>query len=225
MRHGARRCKRVLPSWRSLPLLSSVWEMTDAMQLKQRIVRLLIQEIVVDIDEDKAQVVLMIHWVGGRHSELRLHRPRQGEHDNATRQDADLLVRRMAGQWPDGEIAGTLNRLGLRTGVGNTWTASRVLSVRKRLRLVDFDPAKAPQMLTLNQTADQLGVGPWVIRRLIKLGVVEAAQPFPGAPWQIDPSVLDQQRVKQVAAAVTARKVRPGSKASQQLNLIKIPST
>jgi DNA invertase Pin-like site-specific DNA recombinase len=204
--------------------LEAVWEMTDAMQLKQRIVRLLIQEIVADIDEAKAQIVLLIHWAGGRHSEVRVHRPRQGEHGNATSADADLIVRRMAGQWPDGEIAGTLNRLGLRTGVGNTWTASRVLSVRKRLRLVDFDPEKAPQMLTLNQAADQLGVGPWVVRRLTRLGVIEAPQPFPGAPWQIRPSVLEQERVRQAAAAVTARRIRPGSKASRQLNL-KIPST
>jgi DNA invertase Pin-like site-specific DNA recombinase len=204
--------------------LEAVWAMTDAMQLKQRIVRLLIEEIVADIDEDKAQIVLMIHWVGGRHSEVRVRRPRQGEHGNATSEDADQLVRRMAGQWRDGDIAGTLNRLGLRTGVGNTWTASRVMSVRKRLRLVDFDPAKARQVLTLNQAADKLGVGPWVVWRLIKLDVVEATQPFPGGPWQINPSVLDQERVKQVAAAVIARKIRPGSKASEQLEL-KIPST
>ena len=37
----------------------------------------------------------------------------------------------------------------LRTGVGNTWTASRVLSLRKRLRLVDYDQATAKPMLTL----------------------------------------------------------------------------
>ena len=204
--------------------LQAVWELTDATALKQRIARTLIREIVADVDDAKREVVLLVHWVGGRHTQLNVVRPRTGEHGHATSQDADALVRRMAGQWPDGQIAGTLNRLGLRTGVGNTWTAERVLSVRKRLRLVGYDAARAKLLLTLNQAADALSVGPWVIRRLIKLGVLEATQAFPCAPWQIDPVSLGTDRVRKVAAAVCARKVRPGSKASAQLNLM-IPTS
>lgn len=199
--------------------LKMVWDTTDAMPLKQRIVRLLMQEIVADIDTDKAEIVLLIHWVGGRHSEVRVARTRVGEHGNATSQDVDAIVRSMAGQWSDADLAATLNRLGLRTGVGNTWTTSRVLSVRRRLGLVDFDPALVKPMLTLNQAADELGVGPWVVRRLIEIGVLEAAHPIFGAPWRIDPALLRNERVRRVAAAVRARKIRPGSKASAQLNL------
>jgi DNA invertase Pin-like site-specific DNA recombinase len=204
--------------------MAAVWDSTDALTLKQRIVRVLIQEIVADIDEAQHEVVLLIHWVGGRHSEVRVARPRTGQHGNATSKQADDIVMCMAGQWPDAQIAGTLNRLGLRTGVGNTWTAERVLSVRKRLRLVNFDPAKAKVMLSLNQAADKLRVGPWVIRRLVKLGVLEATHPFLGAPWRIDPEQLEQERVKQAAEAVVARRIRPGSEAANQLNL-EIPTT
>lgn len=32
------------------------------MQLKQRIVRILIEEIVVDVDESRREIVLLIHW-------------------------------------------------------------------------------------------------------------------------------------------------------------------
>ena len=199
--------------------LRVVWQTTDAMALKQRIARILIEEIVANIDDEKAEIVLLVHWVGGRHTELRIVRTRVGEHGNATSKDADALVRSMAGQWADGEIAGTLNRLGLRTGVGNTWTAERVLSVRRRLRLVDYDPAQSKPMLTLNQAADKINVGPWVIRRLIKLGVLKAIQPFPGAPWRLDPSLLDDERVRQVATAIRARKLRPGSETRNQLKL------
>lgn len=199
--------------------LEMVWDTTDAMPLKQRIVRLLMQEIVADIDTDKAEIVLLIHWVGGRHTELRVARTRVGEHGNATSQDADAIVRSMAGQWSDADLAATLNRLGLRTGVGNTWTTSRVLSVRKRLGLVDFDPALVKPMLTLNQAADELGVGPWLVRRLIELGVLEAIHPIHGAPWRINPALLRDERVRRVAAALRARKIRPGSRASAQLNL------
>jgi hypothetical protein len=83
----------------------------------------MIQEIVANVDDTTRETELTIHWSGGRHTELRLHRRRRGEHDNATPPKADEIVRRMAGQWPDNEIAGTLNRLGIKTGVG--WAAGR----------------------------------------------------------------------------------------------------
>lgn len=204
--------------------LQAVWELTDAMALKQRIVRTLMQEIVVDIDDDERRVVLLVHWVGGRHTRLCVARRRVGEHGNATSHDADSVVRTMAGQWPDSDIAATLNRLGLRTGVGNTWTAARVLSVRKRLRLVDFDPSKAKPRLTLNQAADALGVGPWVVKSLVKRGVIEASQAVARAPWSIEPAQLDTERVRQAVQAVQERKPRPASNTSTQLNLL-IPKT
>ncbi len=73
----------------------------------------------------------------------------------------------------------------MRTGVGNTWTASRVNSLRQRLRLVDYDETRATPRLTLNQAANRLGVGLWVVRGLIRCGLLEATQVMPCAPWQI----------------------------------------
>jgi hypothetical protein len=114
--------------------LHQVWEAPSSeMPVKQRIARLLIQEIVANTDEPVREIVLVIHWVGGRHSEVRLPRPKPGEHRHRTGPDAEGVVRRLAGAWPDHEIAACLNRRRLRTGAGNTWTASRVLSLRKRL--------------------------------------------------------------------------------------------
>ena len=112
----------------------------------------------------------------------------------------------------DLEIAACLNRLRLRTGAGNTWTASRVLSVRKRLRLVDYDEAAATPMLTLYRGADRLGVGPWVVRQLIRRGPLEATQVVPCAPWQIDPARLDTDAVRRAAKAVEGRTRRPRSR-------------
>jgi hypothetical protein len=189
------------------------------MSVKQRIARLLIQEIVANTDERAREVVLVIHWVGGRHAEVRMPRPKPGEHRHRTGPDADGVVRRMAGGWPDHEIAACLNRLRLRTGAGNTWTASRVLSVRKRLRLVDYDEAAAPPRLTLYQAADRLGVGPWVVRQLIRRGRLEATQVVPCAPWQIDPAVLDTEAVRRAAKAVEGRTLRPRSRLADSQTL------
>jgi len=137
-------------------------------------------------------------------------RPKPGEPRHRTGPDADGVVRRMAGGWPDHEIAACLNRLRLHTGAGNTWTASRVLSVRKRLRLVDYDETAAPPRLTLYQAADRLGVGPWVVRQLIRRGRLEATQVVPCAPWQIDPARLDTEAVRRAAKAVGRSRPRLG---------------
>jgi DNA invertase Pin-like site-specific DNA recombinase len=124
--------------------LRSVWEAPSSeMRVKQRIVRVLVHEIIANTDADTREIVLVIHWAGGRHSEVRMPRPKAGDHRHRTGPDAEGVVRRMAGAWPDHDIAATLNRLHLRTGAGNTWTASRVASLRQRLRLVDYDETRA----------------------------------------------------------------------------------
>jgi hypothetical protein len=75
-------------------------------------------------------------------------------------------------------------------------------------------------MLTLNQAADRLGVGPWVLRRLIKLGLLEATQVVPCAPWQLDPSVLDTDAIRRAAKAVVeGRTLRSGSRIADSQTL------
>ena len=63
--------KQVLMSLaRDLP---GIWNSPSTdMCLKQRIIRILMREIVADVDESRKEIVLLIHWAGGRHSELRL---------------------------------------------------------------------------------------------------------------------------------------------------------
>src|SRR5712691_6679721 len=78
--------------------LPAVWEAPNTdMRLKQRIVRILIREIVADIDEEKREVVLLIHWWGGRHTELRFPKNLPGMHGHCTGLEAVDVVRRMAG--------------------------------------------------------------------------------------------------------------------------------
>jgi len=203
--------------------LHRVWDAPSSeMRVKQRIARVLIHEIIANADDDTREIVLVIHWAGGRHAEVRMARPRAGEHRHRTGPDAEGVVRRMAGGWPDHEIAASLNRLRLRTGAGNTWTASRVLSLRKRLRLAEYDEAQATPMLTLNQAADRLGVGPWVLRRLITRGLLQATQVVPCAPWQLDPSVLDTDAIRNAAREVQGRTRRPRSRIGD-LHTLEIP--
>ena len=86
------------------------------MGLKQRIARILIEEIVANIDTGTNEVVLVVHWAGGRHTELRVRRPKSGEHGRRTDTEALEIIKQMAGQFPDELIAATLNRLASKRG-------------------------------------------------------------------------------------------------------------
>src|SRR5207244_6158719 len=68
--------------------------------LKQKSLRILIEEIVADVDEGAQEVVLVIHWIGGRHSELRVAKMKAGEHSRCTKAEAVDIVRQMSGRYP-----------------------------------------------------------------------------------------------------------------------------
>jgi len=69
---------------------------------------------------DCCEVVLTIHWRGGQHSQVRVTKPRSGEHGCRTPEEALAVMRSMAGRWSDEHIAASLNRMG--------WGATLILS-------------------------------------------------------------------------------------------------
>lgn len=187
--------------------LSAAWNAPDVtMRARQQLLRTLVADIIVDVDDEVRDVVLTIHWRGGRHSELRVRKPRSGEHGCATTEDALAVMRSMAGRWSDEHIAASLNRMGMPTGQGKTWTAHRVYSVR-RVRGIDAyrSAVKDGAWLTMTEAAAALGVTSHRIRQLIKAGVLPAEQVVPRAPYQIRAEDLASTTVQ---SAVT-RKDRP----------------
>lgn len=187
--------------------LQAAWDAADVtMRARQQLLRTLIADIVVDVDEAVRDVVLIIHWRGGQHSELRVRKPRAGEHGCATTEDALAVMRSMAGRWSDEHIAASLNRMGLPTGQGKTWTAHRVSSVRRVRDIHAYKSSeKGGSWLTMAEAAAALGVTSHRVRRLIKTGILAAEQVVPGAPWQIRVDDLSSAPVQ----AAAARKGRP----------------
>jgi DNA invertase Pin-like site-specific DNA recombinase len=186
--------------------LPAIWESpTTDLALKQRIIRIVIEEIVANVDEQTQEVVLVIHWAGGRHSELRVPKLKTGRHGRCTKTEAVDLVRQMAGGYTDEEIALTLNRIGLRTGAGNTWNETRVRSLRQYLKLPVCRVEQRAGQLNLQRAAEQLGVSPSVVRRLIEMKILPAAQIVSGAPWQIDAKDIASPEVIRAATALKNR--------------------
>jgi hypothetical protein len=172
--------------------LKTVWTApsTDA-RLKKRIVRTVIHEVVADIDADAAEIVLLVHWVGGVHSEIRLPRRRRGQR-TSTSADVIAAVRQLVLIADDNVIAGVLNRNGLVTGYGNRWTRERVTSLRSHHRIAVYKPADdgIEPWLNLSKAARLLHVAPKTLRLAAEAGEIEALHPLPDGPWIFNRAVL-----------------------------------
>ena len=86
-----------------------------------------------------------------------------------------------------------LNRLGKRTGKGNTWTENRVRSFRNHRGVAVYRPGEMADRgeLTLTEAAERLGVSTMTVLRLIADGAIEGSQVCKGAPWAISETQLD----------------------------------
>jgi hypothetical protein len=165
--------------------LKTVWSAptTDA-RLKKRIVRAIIHEVVADIDDAAAEIVLVVHWIGGVHSEMRLPKRRRGQR-NSTSADVTTAVRQLVLIANDDLIAGILNRNGLKSGNGNRWTRERVTSMRSNYRIPVFKPAEdgIEPWLNLSNAAKLLQIAPKTLRLAAEAGEIEAIHPLPDGPW------------------------------------------
>lgn len=176
---------------------SAVWnDAACPMVLKERITRLLIKEIVVDIDATEQQLNLVIHWQGGCHTTLAMPKPLSGAvAHKAALEDVDLITR-TAPRCGDDEIARVLSKLGRRMGKGNRWTQSRDAPVRRKHGIPS--PAigdRDPNPLNLAQAQKHCAVSDTTLMRLIKANLLPAAQVAPYAPLEIKRADLDSEPV------------------------------
>ena len=165
--------------------LRTVWTApTSDARLKKRIARTVIHEVVVDIDRDSSEVVLLVHWIGGVHNELRLPLRRRGNRSSAST-DVVAAVRQLVLIASDDLIAGILNRNGLLTGHGNRWTRERVTALRSHHRIPVHRPADSgiEPWLNLSDAARLLHVSSKTLRLAAEAREIDAIHPLADGPW------------------------------------------
>jgi hypothetical protein len=177
--------------------LEVVWSHpeTDA-RLKKRIVRTLIEEVMVDVDGEAGEIIAVIHWKGGVHTELRIPRRRRGYSRTHTPKEIVDAVRVLVRICSDDVIAGALTRSGLVTGMGNRWTRERVTSLRSHHGIPPYnaDRRRAEGWLTLTEAADQLHMSGITLRLAIERGEIDAEHPLTNGPWVINRRALETPR-------------------------------
>ena len=177
---------------------------TDA-RLKKRILRTLIRDIIVDIDDRAAEVLVVIHWKGGVHTELRLPRRRRGQNATHTPREAVDAVRVLGRLCTDRSIASFLNRNAMRTGRGNRWTQERVTALRSYHGIARYIPEQraAQPWLNLTEAARVLGVSTRTLRIGAEHGEIAAEHPLPDGPWVFTREALNAAVVSGFLMRVT----------------------
>ena len=189
-------------------------------ELKKRIVRTIVEEVVVD-EVSKGKLKFIVHWKGGTHTSFELARQSAGAAQKTADEDLEI-IRKMAARYGDDDIARVLNKLGRRTGKGMAWsqvgvkTARRLYDIAGQVRTVED-----PEVLTFNGAARYLEVSPTTIKRMVATGVLSMSQAAPFAPWEIQRSALDAEPVRKVIARLkkTGRLELPGEAPETQQKL------
>jgi DNA invertase Pin-like site-specific DNA recombinase len=171
--------------------LEAIWrDPATSARLKKRIVRTLIEEIVVDVDSSQGELILTLHWKGGVHTEVRLPRRRRGQCSTQTPRELIEAVTVLARISGDDVIAGVLNRNGHLTGRGNRWTRERVTALRSHHRIPCYSNTEPSAWLNLTEAAVLLEISPGTLRLAIDRGEIPADHPFADGPWVICRDVL-----------------------------------
>jgi DNA invertase Pin-like site-specific DNA recombinase len=190
--------------------LPSAWNApgTD-MRTKQRIAHILIHEVLIDLDDATNEAIVTIHWDGGRHTDLRVSRVRCGRYPADRRPSPVEVIRKLGGQWPDREVAVTMNRMRCKPSDGKAWTTIRVRELRERLGIAPFDAAaERAETISVDETASRLGICVGSVQKLIRESVLPATQLLPSAPWQVPLAALESEAVKTGVREIVGRRPR-----------------
>ena len=188
--------------------LEAIWtDPATSARLKKRIVRTLIEEVLVDVDSSQGELILTLHWKGGVHTELRLPRRRRGQCSTQTSGELIEAITVLARIASDDIIAGVLNRNGHPTGRGNRWTRERVAALRSHHRIPCYKPHEQQPWINLTDAAALLDVSPRTLRLAIDRGEIPADHPFADGPW-----VISRDTLKIKAAQTLKQRVRSGQR-------------
>jgi hypothetical protein len=213
---------------------SAVWNSDQcSMELKKKIVRTVVEEVIAHVEGDGKRRRFVIHWSGGVHTQFAMDEPGYGSYDKKTSMEALDVIRRMAGRYGDDQIAAVLNRSGYRTAKDKRWSQTRVFSTRHRYQIpsspLDTD------VLNADAAARHCGVSVMAIRRLVAARVLTCEQVVPYAPpWEIRRADLDSpavrsmlDRLKRTGKLGTVRSEGDGSQPEEALhrkpNVIAMP--
>jgi hypothetical protein len=184
--------------------LELVWANPNVEQrTRKRLLRTLLNEIVVDLDQGN-HLILVLHWSGGIHTELRVARRRRGQSSVHTDKDLVEVVRLLARVGADDYIAGALNKAGKKTGRGNRWNEERVKSLRSKNQIARYSQETRAQAgwMSLKEAASYLQISASALRHLAERKELPSDHPLPNGPWIFRRDDLDQPTARSLVDGI-----------------------
>jgi hypothetical protein len=190
--------------------LEAIWtDPATSVRLKKRIVRPLIEEVLVDVDSSQGELILTLHWKGGVHTELRMPRRRRGQCATQTSQELIEAIAVLARTSTDDIIAGILNRNVHLTGRGNRWTRERATTLRSYHCIPCYLPTEPQPWINLADAAALLDISPATLRMAIDRSEIPADHPLADGPWIISRDILESEAAQARTIRVHSRSRKP----------------
>jgi excisionase family DNA binding protein len=168
--------------------LPRVWEApTTTDRDRKRLLRCLIEEVQLRTEDERH--LIRVVWKGGVVTDRDLPRLPKWTQPHQTPEDTVDLVRRLATEFDDAQIARILNKQGRRGGSGKPFTQEAVRCIRRRNDIprceapIPRDPRQGP--FTADEAAAELGVSMHTVHRWLRDGVLPGKQATACAPWRI----------------------------------------
>jgi DNA invertase Pin-like site-specific DNA recombinase len=199
-----------------------IWDHPETdVTLKKRILRTLIEEVLVDVDSEKGLIEVVIHWKGGIHSELQVRRRKKGRNNLATSDNVADIIKELAKVCSDDMIANNMNRNGYKTGFNNRWNQERVTSFRAKRKIPKCTAESKTEggWMNLSEASVFLGITNLPLRKAVEKGQLKAIHPLPDGPWIFNRMDLDTQDARMVVEAIKNRRKMAAKRYDGELSL------
>jgi len=167
-------------------------------QERKRIVRCLIESVVVTAPRDAPSMKAEVHWAGGEVTTVEVARGKTGINRYVADPELVELIRGLAVEFSDAQIACILNRKKLRTAKGLAFTAHRVSNMR-HVHGIEIATAgrrlQGEDVYTAQQAAGLLGVDRGTVIRWVETGLLRGSQFTKAAPWRVRVTEQDRRRL------------------------------
>jgi DNA invertase Pin-like site-specific DNA recombinase len=156
---------------------------TTSARDRKRMLRMLVKDITVARGPEPKQLRLQVRWQGGATETVQLHLP--PSRAEAVRYPSELVARiaDLAKHHDDDEIAASLDREGLQSSTGKSFTASMISWIRFKHRIPG--PSRPTGTLSVAEVGQRYGVTHWVVYDWIEKGLVSAHRRKPGLPYAV----------------------------------------
>jgi AraC-like DNA-binding protein len=172
---------------------SKVWSHTMAdPKLKKQLLRAAIQEIMVTPQEGQLEVT--IHWQGDVHTQVYVKRPVRTA--GQPLEPIEKLIRELAQQLSDEEIARILNLKKFETPGALRWTRDRVCNFRRQRKIKAAPKTTTQDTMTMSEIRKHLGISQSSVESLARLGAITTNQITEFAPWRVARTEVESERVQ-----------------------------